>query len=52
MLTAMRKIHKDKGAAPDALEEAVAKAFFDIETNNVDLQVGQNDDKYALAFAQ
>lgn len=38
MSTARRKIQKEKGAEPDAFEESVAQALFDLETTNQELK--------------
>ncbi|KNA12577.1 hypothetical protein SOVF_124520, partial [Spinacia oleracea] len=37
MFTASRKIQKERGVNPTDLEENLAEAIFDIETNNKDM---------------
>uniref|UniRef100_A0A061RJF7 40S ribosomal protein S7 n=1 Tax=Tetraselmis sp. GSL018 TaxID=582737 RepID=A0A061RJF7_9CHLO len=38
MLTARKKIIKEKGQEPDSFEESVAQALFDLEANNSELK--------------
>merc|ERR1712226_1331729 len=43
MFTARKKIIKEKGAEPDAFEESVAQALFDLEANNAELKSDLKD---------
>jgi small subunit ribosomal protein S7e len=43
MLTARRKIQKEKKAEPDEFEETVAQALFDLEATNVELKSDLKD---------
>eukprot|EP00192_Tetraselmis_astigmatica_P025092 CAMPEP_0117678214 /NCGR_PEP_ID=MMETSP0804-20121206/17177_1 /TAXON_ID=1074897 /ORGANISM="Tetraselmis astigmatica, Strain CCMP880" /LENGTH=39 /DNA_ID= /DNA_START= /DNA_END= /DNA_ORIENTATION= len=38
MFTTRKKIVKEKGLEPDAFEESVAQALFDLEANNAELK--------------
>eukprot|EP00246_Nothoceros_aenigmaticus_P013814 TRINITY_DN4954_c0_g1_i1.p1 TRINITY_DN4954_c0_g1~~TRINITY_DN4954_c0_g1_i1.p1 ORF type:complete len:194 (-),score=44.02 TRINITY_DN4954_c0_g1_i1:423-1004(-) len=43
MYTGRRKIQKEKGAEPDAFEESVAQALFDLESTNQELKSDLKD---------
>eukprot|EP00355_Strombidium_rassoulzadegani_P002940 CAMPEP_0168613114 /NCGR_PEP_ID=MMETSP0449_2-20121227/3282_1 /TAXON_ID=1082188 /ORGANISM="Strombidium rassoulzadegani, Strain ras09" /LENGTH=192 /DNA_ID=CAMNT_0008653733 /DNA_START=70 /DNA_END=648 /DNA_ORIENTATION=- len=43
MFTARKKIVKEKGVEPDAFEESVAQALFDLEANNAELKSDLKD---------
>lgn len=43
MFTALKKIHKEKGADPSEFEESVAQALFDLENTNNELKSDLKD---------